>query len=74
VARNFWFDAFAADKAEKVSFTPITKAERIANLRRGIEMYQRCADRADNHHERERCLNSVAVRQANLANLIGAAA
>jgi hypothetical protein len=74
MARNFWFDAFAAEKAEKVSLPPVTKAERINNLRNGIEMYRRCAARAETDAERESCLKSAAVREANLAKLIGAAA
>lgn len=70
MAHNFWFDAFTADKTEKVSLPPITKAERIKNLRRGIEMNQRCAARAKTQVERERCLDAVAVRQANLSRLL----
>jgi hypothetical protein len=72
MARNFWFDAFKADKSEKVSLPPITNAERIANLRRGIEMYRGCADRATTQKERDRCLDAVFIREANLSRLLAA--
>jgi hypothetical protein len=64
MARNFHYDAFKADRlsdlVELNQPTPeLTKAERIANLQRGIEMYTR-------HGNTE----AVLVRVENLNKLL----
>jgi len=71
MARNFFYDAFAADKADKFALPPITNADRISNLRRSIEMNRRCLARATDAAEIARIQASIDVRERNLAILTG---
>ena len=71
MTKNFWYDAFAADKAEPVTVRPVTRAERIENLRNGIDRLQRLLAKATTQDEASRHEASLRVRQTNLANLIG---
>lgn len=71
MARNFFYDAFAADKADKFALPPVTNAERISNLRRSIEMNLRCLARATSTEEAARIQSSIDVRERNLAILLG---
>jgi hypothetical protein len=66
---NFYFDAFVEPREPEEPYREPTKAERIANLKAGIEMYGRLMREATDDTARNRFAQAYLVRITNLSKL-----
>jgi hypothetical protein len=71
MASNFWFDAFREINTDHEVHREPTRRERIANLERGIAMYEHVA--ANQPARRDWAMAAVSVRRENLAKLMAEA-